>query len=66
VEEAALSWFSDMAMLSYRAGHCAGSIGGRAPEFADVILVGRLKVALRKLNPNIPQKHWMMLFVKSR
>ncbi|MEK6238347.1 MAG: type I restriction endonuclease, partial [Planctomycetales bacterium] len=57
VEEAALSWFEE---LGYTVLH-GPDIGpeGTASEresFADVVLVGRLRDAIDRLNPDIPEE----------
>ena len=57
VEDAALEWFGEL-------GHCLGHGPQLAPgepaaernSFGDVVLVGRLRAAIRWLNPAIPEK----------
>jgi type I restriction enzyme R subunit len=65
VEDAALEWFGE---LGYAVGHGAAFAGLRrakptlAPgepaaerdSFSEVVLVGRLREAIRRLNPAIP------------
>jgi type I restriction enzyme R subunit len=59
VEDAALEWFGE---LSYAFGHGphlapgepASRDGGR-DSFSEVVLVGRLREAIRRMNPAIPQ-----------
>ena len=67
VEEAALEWFGE---LGYAVGHGAAFAGLRrakpslAPgepaaerdSFSEVVLVGRLREAIRRLNPAIPSR----------
>lgn len=56
VEDAALSWFDE---LGYAIGHGPHSAPGEpAAErdgFDDVVLAGRLRDAIRRLNPSIPE-----------
>lgn len=57
VEESALSWFHE---LGYTIGH-GPHLAPEEPEaerisFADVVLVGRLREAVCKLNPAIPEE----------
>ncbi|MCH7724874.1 MAG: type I restriction endonuclease subunit R, partial [Planctomycetes bacterium] len=55
VEEAALSWFGD---LGYAVAHgeqiAPGEAGAERQSYGDVILVGRLRDAIDRLNPDIP------------
>ncbi|HRF05238.1 type I restriction endonuclease subunit R [Accumulibacter sp.] len=62
VEEAALSWFGE---LGYAVEHgpqlsppaCRDDDGAdRRASFAEVVLVGRLRAAIRRLNPAIPEE----------
>ena len=52
VEDAALTWFGE---LSYVVGHgphlAPGELAAERGSFGDVVLVGRLRVAIRQLNP---------------
>lgn len=55
VEDAALEWFGD---LGYAVGHAHLAPGEPAAErnsFSDVVLVGRLREPIRRLNTAIPQ-----------
>jgi len=56
VEDAALTWFSE---LGYAIGHgpaiAPGEPSAEREAFDDVLLVGRLREALRWLNPAIPE-----------
>jgi len=66
VEDAALTWFGD---LGYAVGHgpqlalgeYAGSTltpalsQGERESYGEVVLVGRLREAIRRLNPAIPE-----------
>src|SRR6266480_1613116 len=55
VEEAALSWFKDLKYAVAHAPHLApGEIATERNSFADVVLVGRLREAIARLNPAIP------------
>jgi type I restriction enzyme R subunit len=55
VEEAALSWFAE---LGYSVGHgphiAPGEPAAERNSFGEVVLVGRLRNAIRRLNPTIP------------
>src|SRR6266480_3518212 len=56
VEEAALSWFKDLKYAVAHAPHLApGEIATERNSFADVVLVGRLREAIARLNPAIPR-----------
>ena len=56
VEDAALVWFAD---LGYAIGHgphiAPGEPAAERDTFGDVVLVGRLRDAIRRLNPTIPE-----------
>ena len=56
VEDAALTWFAE---LGYAIGHgphiAPGEPAAERDSFADVVLVGRLREAIRRLNPSIPE-----------
>jgi type I restriction enzyme, R subunit len=55
VEEAALSWFAQLAYPVAHAPHLApGEIATERNSFADVVLAGRLRDAIRRLNAAIP------------
>jgi type I restriction enzyme, R subunit len=55
VEDAALEWFGE---LGYAIGHepliAPGEKAAERESFGDVILVGRLREAIRRLNTAIP------------
>jgi type I restriction enzyme, R subunit len=57
VEDAALEWFEE---LGYAIGHgpqlAPGEKAAERESFGDVILVGRLREAIRCLNPAIPEE----------
>ena len=57
VEEAALEWFGE---LGYLVGHgpemAPGEPAAERDSFADVVLVARLRAAIRRLNPAIPEE----------
>ena len=55
VEEAALSWFRELGYAIAHGPHLApGEPSTERDSFADVILVGRLRDAIARLNPTIP------------
>ena len=57
VEEAALSWFEELGYADRsRPEHGPRRTGGRAGIFGDVVLVGRLREAIERLNPDIPEE----------
>ena len=57
VEEAALAWFGE---LGYAVGHgpqlAPGEPAAERDSFGEVVLVGRLREAIRRLNPTIPSE----------
>ena len=57
VENAALEWFGE---LGYAVGHgpllAPGEPAAERVSFGDVVLVGRLRKAIRRLNPAIPEE----------
>ena len=57
VEDAALEWFGE---LGYAVGHgphlAPGEPAAERDGFGDVVLVGRLREAIRRLNPAIPEE----------
>jgi type I restriction enzyme R subunit len=54
VEEAALSWFAQLGYAVTHAPHLApGEIAVERDSFANVVLVGRLRDAIARLNPAI-------------
>jgi len=57
VEEAALEWFGE---LGYTVGHgpqlAPGEPAAERQSFGEVVLVGRLREAIRRLNPAIPEE----------
>jgi type I restriction enzyme, R subunit len=55
IEEAALSWLQELAYPVAHAPHLApGEIASERSSFSDVVLVGRLRNAIQRLNPAIP------------
>ena len=56
VEDAALTWFSE---LGYAIGHgpqlAPGEVAAERNSFSDVILIARLREAIARLNPAIPE-----------
>jgi type I restriction enzyme R subunit len=59
VEEAALTWFGE---LGYAIGHgthlAPGEPAAERESFGDVVLEARLREAIRRLNPAIPEEAW--------
>ncbi|MCX6858424.1 MAG: type I restriction endonuclease subunit R [Verrucomicrobia bacterium] len=57
VEDAALEWFEE---LGYAVGHgphlAPGEPAAERESFSEVVLVGRLREAIRRLNPSIPEQ----------
>jgi len=57
VEDAALEWFGE---LGYAIGHgpqlAPGEPAAERESFGAVVLVGRLREAIRRLNPAIPEE----------
>ena len=57
VEDAALTWFGE---LGYAVGHgphlAPGEPAAERDSFSEVVLVGRLREAIRRLNPAIPEE----------
>jgi type I restriction enzyme R subunit len=57
VEDAAFEWFGE---LSYAFGHgphlAPGGPAAERDSFAEVVLVGRLPEAIRRMNPAIPEE----------
>ena len=57
VEDAALTWFAE---LGYAVGHgpqlAPGEPAAERDSFGEVVLVGRLREAIRRLNPAIPEE----------
>jgi type I restriction enzyme R subunit len=55
IEEAALEWFGE---LGYVLGHgpqmAPGEVAAERDTFGDVVLVGRLREAISRLNPSVP------------
>src|SRR5438067_13364295 len=55
VEDAALSWFTELGYSVAHAPHLApGEIASERSSFCDVVLIGRLRDAIARLNPRIP------------
>jgi type I restriction enzyme R subunit len=57
VEDAALTWFGE---LGYAVGHgphlAPGEPAAERDSFGEVVLVGRFREAIRRLNPVIPEE----------
>ena len=57
VEEAALEWFEALGYAIAHGPHLApGEIGAERVSFSDVVLTGRLRGAIQRLNPAIPDE----------
>lgn len=55
VEEAALSWFAELGYTVAHGPHLApGEAAAERDSFGDVVLIGRLRDAISRLNPTIP------------
>ncbi len=55
VENAALEWFGELGYACLGAEALAPAAHGERASYGEVILVGRLRAALRRLNPTIPE-----------
>jgi type I restriction enzyme R subunit len=57
IEDATLTWFGE---LNYAIGHgphlAPGEPAAERDSFSDVVLVGRLRAAIQRLNPAIPEE----------
>ncbi|MFZ1828064.1 MAG: type I restriction endonuclease [Candidatus Competibacteraceae bacterium] len=57
VEDAALEWFGELGYAVRHGPHLApGEPAAERDSFSEVLLVGRLREALRRLNPAIPEE----------
>ena len=57
VEEAALGWFQDLGYAMLPGTQLApGEAAAERESFSTVVLVGRVRVAIRQLNPAIPEE----------
>jgi type I restriction enzyme, R subunit len=57
VEEAALNWFGEMGYSVKQGPKLApGELAAERDSFGDVVLVGRLREAIQRLNPAIPEE----------
>jgi type I restriction enzyme, R subunit len=57
VEDAALHWFQELGYSLVYGPHLApGEVSSERNSFDDVVLVGRLREAIRRLNPAIPEE----------
>ena len=57
VEEAALEWFGELGYAALHGPHLApGEPAAERDSFSEVVLVGRLREAIRRLNPAIPEE----------
>src|SRR5687768_14399821 len=57
VEDAALSWFEELGYAVMHGPHIApGEPAAERASFGEVVLVGRLRDAIRRLNPAIPEE----------
>ena len=66
VEEAALTWFGE---LGYAIGHgphlAPGEPAAERESFSEVVLEGRLREAIRRLNPTIPEEAREEAFIRA-
>jgi type I restriction enzyme R subunit len=57
VEDAALTWFGDLGYAIAHGPHLApGEPASEREGFNDVVLVGRLRAAIQRLNPDMPDE----------
>lgn len=57
VEDAALNWFGELGYVVAHGPHMApGEPAAERDSFGEVVLVGRLRTAIRRLNPAIPEE----------
>ena len=57
VEDAALRWFGELGYAVGHGGHLApGEPAAERDSFGEVVLMGRLREAIRWLNPVIPEE----------
>ena len=57
VEDAALTWFGELGYAVAHGPHLApGEPAAERDGFGDVVLVGRLREAIERLNPDIPDE----------
>jgi type I restriction enzyme R subunit len=56
VENAALEWFGELGYACLGAEALAPAAHGERASYGEVILTGRLRAALRRLNPSIPEE----------
>jgi type I restriction enzyme R subunit len=56
VENAALEWFGELGYACLGAEALAPAAHGERASYGEVILVGRLRAALRRLNPTMPEE----------
>ena len=65
VEEAALEWFGE---LGYAVGHgpqlAPGEPAAERDSFGEVVLVGRLREAIRRLNPAATVQEYLSVQTK--
>ena len=56
VEDAAFEWFGELGYAVGQGPHLApGEPAAERDSFSEVVLVGRLREAIRRMNPAIPQ-----------
>ena len=57
VEDAALEWFGELGYAALHGPQLApGEPAAERDSFSEVVLVGRLREAIRRLNPAIPEE----------
>ena len=65
VEDAALTWFGE---LGYAVGHgphhAPGELAAERDSFGDVVLVGRLRKTIRRMNPAATVKEYLVVQTK--
>ena len=62
VEDAALEWFGELGYVVGHGPHLApGEPAAERDSFGEVVLVGRLREAIRRLNPAIPAGAYYIL-----
>lgn len=59
VEDAALEWFGELGYSCLGAEALTPTLShGERESYSEVVLVGRLREAIRRLNPAIPEEAW--------
>jgi type I restriction enzyme R subunit len=64
VEDAALEWFGELGYAVRHGPHLApGEPAAERDSFSEVLLVGCLREALRRLNPAISEDAWAVVSI---